>query len=132
MASMAIRNIINIVHASHLKSSPSAFVKPKPPTFITSTTIVQFLNPPEFSRKHNLAAVSKASSTDSISPVDDEEGVSLGTMKLPSNTDVARFETLLFQVILHAKKLHFLIFFIPLLLYCAWWKKNIGLRNLGC
>ncbi|KFK36510.1 hypothetical protein AALP_AA4G133500 [Arabis alpina] len=30
------------------------------------------------------------------SPVD-EEGVSLGTMKLPLDTDVARFETLLFQ-----------------------------------
>ncbi|KAD3336333.1 hypothetical protein E3N88_31852 [Mikania micrantha] len=34
----------------------------------------------------------------SISPVgDDEEGVSLGTMKLPMNTDLDRFETLLFQ-----------------------------------
>lgn len=30
----------------------------------------------------------------------DEEGVSLGTMKLPSDTDISRFETLLFQVIL--------------------------------
>ncbi|KAK9156787.1 hypothetical protein Scep_003361 [Stephania cephalantha] len=28
---------------------------------------------------------------------DDEEGVSLGTMKLPSDTDIPRFETLLFQ-----------------------------------
>ncbi|KNA07754.1 hypothetical protein SOVF_169070 [Spinacia oleracea] len=27
----------------------------------------------------------------------DEEGVSLGTMKLPSDTDISRFETLLFQ-----------------------------------
>lgn len=35
-----------------------------------------------------------------ISPVDDdnEDGVSLGTLKLPGNTDLARFETLLFQV----------------------------------
>ncbi|KAL8213806.1 hypothetical protein R6Q57_003255 [Mikania cordata] len=34
----------------------------------------------------------------SISPAgDDEEGVSLGTMKLPMNTDLDRFETLLFQ-----------------------------------
>ncbi|KAH6802778.1 hypothetical protein C2S51_034224 [Perilla frutescens var. frutescens] len=98
MASMAIRHIVNIVHASHLKSSPSAFVKPKPPTFITTTNIVhQFLNLPQFSSKRNPTAVSKASSADSISPVDDEEGVSLGTMKLPSDTDIARFETLLFQ-----------------------------------
>ncbi|XP_008806100.3 uncharacterized protein LOC103718878 [Phoenix dactylifera] len=28
---------------------------------------------------------------------DDDDGVSLGTMKLPPNTDIARFETLLFQ-----------------------------------
>ncbi|CAI9097687.1 OLC1v1034157C1 [Oldenlandia corymbosa var. corymbosa] len=34
-------------------------------------------------------------STSSIS--DEEDGVSLGTMKLPANTDLARFETLLFQ-----------------------------------
>lgn len=34
-------------------------------------------------------------------PADDPEaGVSLGTMKLPSNTDLPRFESLLFQVIL--------------------------------
>lgn len=37
----------------------------------------------------------------SITPAgDDEEGVSLGTMKLPMNTDLDRFETLLFQVYL--------------------------------
>ncbi|KAF5771929.1 hypothetical protein HanRHA438_Chr13g0581931 [Helianthus annuus] len=34
----------------------------------------------------------------SITPAgDDDEGVSLGTMKLPINTDLDRFETLLFQ-----------------------------------
>ncbi|KAL4587577.1 hypothetical protein LXL04_000449 [Taraxacum kok-saghyz] len=32
-----------------------------------------------------------------ITPVGDDEGVSLGTMKLPMNTDIDRFETLLFQ-----------------------------------
>ncbi|CAN8316606.1 unnamed protein product [Cochlearia groenlandica] len=30
-------------------------------------------------------------------PVEEEDGVSLGTMKLPMDTDIARFETLLFQ-----------------------------------
>ncbi|KAJ0959754.1 hypothetical protein J5N97_000568 [Dioscorea zingiberensis] len=32
-----------------------------------------------------------------VRATDDEEGVSLGTMKLPPDVDVARFETLLFQ-----------------------------------
>ncbi|XP_078181602.1 uncharacterized protein LOC144575371 [Carex rostrata] len=32
-----------------------------------------------------------------VSVEDDDDGVSLGTLKLPGNTDVARFETLLFQ-----------------------------------
>ncbi|KAL0374842.1 UNVERIFIED_CONTAM: hypothetical protein Sradi_3399900 [Sesamum radiatum] len=96
MASMAIRQVLNVVH---VKCSSSPFIKPKSPTFIANNNIVHFLSLAEFSRKRNLVAVSKASSsTDNISPVDNyEEGVSLGTMKLPSNTDVARFETLLFQ-----------------------------------
>lgn len=115
MASLAFRHIINIAYASHLKSSPSVFVKPKPYTFITSTNIVQCLNPTVFSRKYNLVAVCKASSANSISPVDDEDGVSLGTMKLPSNTDVARFETLLFQV-MHVPKCHFRMKYI--LVFC--------------
>ena len=29
---------------------------------------------------------------------DDDDGVSLGTVKLPGNIDIARFESLLFQV----------------------------------
>ncbi|KAK8600501.1 hypothetical protein V6N13_059712 [Hibiscus sabdariffa] len=47
-----------------------------------------------------LKLVAKASSAkDDITPAadDPENGVSLGTMKLPSNTDIPRFETLLFQ-----------------------------------
>lgn len=31
---------------------------------------------------------------------DDDDGVSLGTVKLPGNIDIARFESLLFQVCL--------------------------------
>lgn len=124
---MAIRHIVNIAHASHLKSSPSLLVKPKPSTFIASTSIAQFLNLAEFSRKHNLAAVSKASPADTISPLDDDEGVSLGTMKLPPDTDVARFETLLFQV-MHVPKcpftsMHSLVF--------VHGEKTIGLRSIG-
>lgn len=121
MASITIRHI---VHASHLKSSPSAILKPKPPTFITTSNIVQFLNLPEFSSKRSLSALSKASSADSISPVDDEDGVSLGTMKLPSDTDVARFETLLFQVVYMSKC------FFRLLLILLYFSVNIMHGNV--
>ncbi|OVA19066.1 Plant organelle RNA recognition domain [Macleaya cordata] len=38
-----------------------------------------------------------ASKNDNIVRADDEDGVSLGTMKLPSNIDIPRFESLLFQ-----------------------------------
>ncbi|KAA8516757.1 hypothetical protein F0562_017045 [Nyssa sinensis] len=53
----------------------------------------------EFCSNHrNLMAVSKAVPENSgMSPADDEDGVSLGTMKLPLDTDIPRFETLLFQ-----------------------------------
>ncbi|XP_059646655.1 uncharacterized protein LOC132293269 isoform X2 [Cornus florida] len=55
---------------------------------------------PELCQHHrNLTAVSKAlSETDGITQADDDDGVSLGTMKLPLDTDIPRFETLLFQV----------------------------------
>ncbi|XP_059646654.1 uncharacterized protein LOC132293269 isoform X1 [Cornus florida] len=54
---------------------------------------------PELCQHHrNLTAVSKAlSETDGITQADDDDGVSLGTMKLPLDTDIPRFETLLFQ-----------------------------------
>ncbi|GFQ04876.1 hypothetical protein PHJA_002631700 [Phtheirospermum japonicum] len=100
MAIMAIRQVVNIVHPSNAKISASAFSKPKSPTFIinNSSNIVQFINSAKLWGKHCPIAFSKASSADSISTTDsDEDGVSLGTMKLPSDTDVARFETLLFQ-----------------------------------
>eukprot|EP00262_Sarcandra_glabra_P017012 TRINITY_DN568_c0_g1_i1.p1 TRINITY_DN568_c0_g1~~TRINITY_DN568_c0_g1_i1.p1 ORF type:complete len:191 (-),score=17.35 TRINITY_DN568_c0_g1_i1:66-638(-) len=48
--------------------------------------------------KFSSRRIPKASSeTDSIVRSDDDEGISLGTMKLPSDLDVLRFETLLFQ-----------------------------------
>ncbi|XP_010245745.1 PREDICTED: uncharacterized protein LOC104589201 [Nelumbo nucifera] len=53
----------------------------------------------EFSGDRIPTVVSKASSeSDSIVQTDDsDDGVSLGTMKLPLDTDIPRFETLLFQ-----------------------------------
>lgn len=51
-------------------------------------------------REFSGGAVARASPANgNITPVGgDEEGVSLGTMKLPMNIDIDRFETLLFQV----------------------------------
>ncbi|KAF3441631.1 hypothetical protein FNV43_RR15546 [Rhamnella rubrinervis] len=55
----------------------------------------------KLSLRGNLTATPKASTEGSgIVPADDnlaEDGVSLGTLKLPSNTDIQRFESLLFQ-----------------------------------
>ncbi|KAL0338661.1 UNVERIFIED_CONTAM: Sorting nexin 1 [Sesamum angustifolium] len=79
MASMAIRQVLNVVHASHVKFSSSPFIKPKSPTFIANNNIAHFLSLAEFSSKRNPVPASKASSSaDNITPVDNyEEGVSL-------------------------------------------------------
>ncbi|XP_017977262.1 PREDICTED: uncharacterized protein LOC18598288 isoform X2 [Theobroma cacao] len=46
-----------------------------------------------------LMGKASAGKDDIVPAADDEEdGISLGTMKLPSNTDLQRFETLLFQI----------------------------------
>uniref|UniRef100_A0A2N9J0U6 DUF7148 domain-containing protein n=1 Tax=Fagus sylvatica TaxID=28930 RepID=A0A2N9J0U6_FAGSY len=49
-------------------------------------------------RRWNLTSVAKSSPGSDGIVADDEDGVSLGTMKLASNTDLPRMETLLFQV----------------------------------
>ncbi|GMY25287.1 hypothetical protein FCV25MIE_20529 [Fagus crenata] len=48
-------------------------------------------------RRRNLTSVAKSSPGSDGIVADDEDGVSLGTMKLASNTDLPRMETLLFQ-----------------------------------
>ncbi|PIA28187.1 hypothetical protein AQUCO_07200082v1 [Aquilegia coerulea] len=58
------------------------------------------LNGHQFTCSHKIwAVVPKASSSnESIVETDEEEGVQLGSMKLPPNIDIQRFESLLFQV----------------------------------
>ncbi|KAK9194102.1 hypothetical protein WN944_004804 [Citrus x changshan-huyou] len=52
----------------------------------------------EFSGQHKLTPVAQSSQqNDGVVPSDNEDGVSLGTLKLPGNTDLQRFESLLFQ-----------------------------------
>ena len=52
-------------------------------------------------RRYASTAVKASAGSDGIMAADGdypEDGVSLGTMKLPSDTDLQRFESLLFQV----------------------------------
>ncbi|CAA0818816.1 Unknown protein [Striga hermonthica] len=90
-----------IANPSIAKPSPSGFfiimARSSPPSLTTNT--LPFLNLAKFSTKRCLIPSSKASPADAVLPTaaGDEDGVSLGTMKLPPDTDVTRFETLLFQ-----------------------------------
>lgn len=63
----------------------------------------------QLSCRRSLTSMPKSSpESDGIVPADDaEDGVSLGTLKLPSNTDLQRFESLLFQVHSHPHCLSF-------------------------
>ncbi|GER41877.1 myb domain protein 3r-3 [Striga asiatica] len=97
----AINQVHSITNPSITKPSQSGFfiimARSSPPSLTTNA--VPFLNLAKLSTKRCLIPSSKASPADAILPTgaDDEDGVSLGTMKLPPDTDVTRFETLLFQ-----------------------------------
>ncbi|KAJ4979106.1 hypothetical protein NE237_009886 [Protea cynaroides] len=67
--------------------------------FIKSCNMILFSRESDcnkFSRL-NLGVVCKASSGNIVEADKDDDGVSLGTMKLPIDIDIPRFETLLFQ-----------------------------------
>lgn len=84
-------------------------LNPTPPRLIISTAASAALplagvTSPKLQSKVLESAVAplRASSgkdSDVLAGVEDDGGVSLGTMKLPANTDIPLFETLLFQVI---------------------------------
>ncbi|KAL1082810.1 hypothetical protein V6Z11_D09G157500 [Gossypium hirsutum] len=79
--------------ATGISPSPALFLKDKTQG---SSKLSRFYG----HRSLIVKLVGKASpGKDDITPAadDPENGVSLGTMKLPSNTDIQRFETLLFQ-----------------------------------
>ncbi|XP_008387032.3 uncharacterized protein [Malus domestica] len=98
------------VHSPRVSSH--VLLSPPPPSLAASCPLVSttatsccfFPNLNLHSGRHyrhrNQTAVAKASSQekDSLIPSDDaEDGVLLGTMKLPSDTDLPRFQILLFQ-----------------------------------
>ncbi|XP_052176346.1 uncharacterized protein LOC127790739 [Diospyros lotus] len=100
---MASASTKQLLHQAFPKYSPLQFspylVVPYSLAFTTRYTANRLSKLVEFSGQRNLAAVSKASSgTGGTPPTDeDDDGVSLGTMKLPPDTDLPRFESLLFQ-----------------------------------
>ncbi|XP_055812323.1 uncharacterized protein LOC129882171 [Solanum dulcamara] len=102
MSSLTTRQFFHKTHNSQVQICPRSI--PPSTMFITNKNNninKRFFNLSEFSSYQNLThVVVKASGGDgSISPKDQdyEDGVSLGTMKLPLDIDLARFETLLFQ-----------------------------------
>ncbi|XP_060201152.1 uncharacterized protein LOC132629803 isoform X2 [Lycium barbarum] len=101
MFSLTTRLLFHITHNSQAQICPSRSI-PLSTLFITNKNNKnKFFNLSEFSGYQNLSVVVKATGGDgSISSKgqDYEDGVSLGTMKLPMDIDLARFETLLFQV----------------------------------
>ncbi|KAH8504750.1 hypothetical protein Peur_045774 [Populus x canadensis] len=87
---------------SHLQLLSS----PSPPPFLPLTSLAsaacktRFSRLPELHSHRNILPVPKFNpENDGIVAADNdgEDGVSLGTLKLPGNTDLQRFETLLFQ-----------------------------------
>ncbi|KAM2976599.1 hypothetical protein FF2_013651 [Malus domestica] len=90
---------------SHVSLSPPPSVAASCPLVFTTSTSYGFfsklnLHSGRHYRNQNQTPVAKASSQekDSLIPSDDaEDGVLLGTMKLPSDTDLPRFQILLFQ-----------------------------------
>lgn len=98
MSSLTTKQFFHITHNSQVQICPTRSIPPST-LFITNTNNRLF-NLSEFSNYHNLSVVVKASGGDGPNDQDYEDGVSLGTMKLPKDIDLARFETLLFQVLL--------------------------------
>ncbi|KAF4402880.1 hypothetical protein G4B88_010332 [Cannabis sativa] len=96
---MAIAAVKSLLYSARVDSHPQlSRPLPQPLVFFNWENKNSFLKLSEQSRRtYNLTKkmVPKASSTQNNDP---EDGVSLGTMKLPTDTDFQRFELLLFQI----------------------------------
>ncbi|CAN0879475.1 hypothetical protein LINGRAHAP2_LOCUS13063 [Linum grandiflorum] len=94
MASFALKQLIYSTSTSNLHPSP-------PPLRLHSAAVRCSRHfGPRTLRKFTPVLVPKSSSGNGgilASNDDPEDGVLLGTLKLPGNTDLARFETLMFQ-----------------------------------
>ncbi|XP_049408402.1 uncharacterized protein LOC125871776 [Solanum stenotomum] len=98
-SSLTTKQFFHITHNSQVQICPSRSIPPST-LFITNKNNNinnRFFNLNEFSSYQTLTVVVKAGGGISPNDQDYEDGVSLGTMKLPKDIDLARFETLLFQ-----------------------------------
>jgi hypothetical protein len=97
-----------LINSNFHKKSASLFSSSSPQFSLNNQAILPISNGNSFKRnkitycsknRRNIYLPRAEPRKDGIVPVEeDDDGVSLGTFKLPGNTDVARFETLLFQV----------------------------------
>lgn len=103
MSSLATRQLFLLTRSSHLQVRESKSLLPLSPVSIPGELHYgASLRLSQFSSHRDAAITTRASAgNDGILPKkeDDDDGVSLGTMKLPLDIDLERFDTLLFQVI---------------------------------
>lgn len=98
MASAAARQLINPQTIHYNKCQISAHHPFSKSLSFTANLNDNTIHSSKFSSHRNLPVTVKSSAgKDSSVASDNEEGVSLGTMRLPLDTDIPRFETLLFQ-----------------------------------
>ncbi|CAL1360538.1 unnamed protein product [Linum trigynum] len=98
MASCALRQLIYPTTTSNVKLTPP--LRTQSPLSITVTNNKRSFGVSRIHSLHNRTAVVKSSKGNGgivASDDDGEDGVLLGTFKLPGNTDLDRFELLLFQ-----------------------------------
>lgn len=103
---MACATVRQLLHPTSANPNLQFWASPFTPCSRLCTTnyTSRFSRLAEYSCGHrNLTHVPRAlpgnKGGGSTADEDDDDGVSLGTMKLPLDTDLPRFETLLFQVI---------------------------------
>ncbi|KAL2928657.1 Membrane-associated 30 kDa protein chloroplastic [Bienertia sinuspersici] len=101
MASAAAKQLINpqtvhsnksLISAHYQNSSSQSFISELNGNHNYHSSKLCFAN-----HRNLTVALKSSTGKEGAFSVDDEEGVSLGTMKLPPNTDIPRFEILLFQ-----------------------------------
>jgi hypothetical protein len=94
-----------LINSNFHQKSASLFSSLSPQSSLNNQAILSISNENSFKtnkitycskNRRNIYLPRAEPRKDGIVPV--EDGVSLGTLKLPGNTDVGRFETLLFQV----------------------------------
>ncbi|KAL3536083.1 hypothetical protein ACH5RR_004544 [Cinchona calisaya] len=103
-ASVTTRHLFHISQAFHTRDYPlfghTILCSPAANTTKNNHNLLIIHSPPLPTKTilHHKVLKATTGNDDAVASTnDDEDGVTLGTMKLPLDTDLARFETLLFQ-----------------------------------